>query len=211
MYRLINDNVHAIMNYLMTTENNHVTDYLFLINHLEPMNEVYQRKYRRFWRFRGMSAQMIHAYFNIFNNCLIAQTPPDIHNINSHLYAVRLDFSFATKMAHMIESILPIYDNNIATFYFFKEPSKRPNENKAEFATRKLDRLNTFYDFLRNEYSRIIRDGLLEASVHEFRQRYVNIPEIETFSETKIIDTFIWSYVNWLNNGALEQHEFKYQ
>ncbi|SRR6266481_3967951 len=95
---------------------------------------------------------------------------------------------------------LPIYDSQVAAFYFFQFPSTNINVDK------RIDRLEAFHNFLINEYARIIKDGLLKLAIQVFNKRFNQWH----LTEEKIIDSLIWQYVNILDKGALPKKEIFY-
>ena len=66
-----------------------------------------------------------------------------------------LQFSFSTKLVHMLRPCEPVYDRNIRAFFFLPQASAHKSLDK------KLARLMPAYEFLRREYDRVIRKNLL--------------------------------------------------
>jgi hypothetical protein len=113
MYSLININIQAVLGYLQATEPQHVANYIWLVRNglqnQQRISDQYKKIYRGFWNidYRWVTQQyMDNIYFPKLQNCLHANTPPDIGNPALDLYNNRLDFSFATKLAHMVISCL---------------------------------------------------------------------------------------------------------
>jgi len=95
---------------------------------------------------------------------------------------------------------IPVYDSRVARFCFFEEPGRDlPLEER-------IRRLVAFHDFLIREYARILSVGLLAPAIRAFRQRL----RPQHFSDEKIIDSLIWSFVNLLRNGALLDNRINY-
>jgi hypothetical protein len=95
---------------------------------------------------------------------------------------------------------LPIYDSQVARFYFFQEPSR-------ELALQ--ERINGFvalHDFLIEEYARVLKYGLLTSSIQEFRLRL----KPQHFTDEKIVDSLIWAFVALLRKGALPKGQIAY-
>jgi hypothetical protein len=104
-----------------------------------------------------------------------------------------LQFSYPTKLCHMVSPKLPIYDSRVARFYLFQEPSTHwplPTRITAYVA---------FHDFLRNEYARILSGNLLKPAIDGFRQRF----NPKQHTDEKIIDWLIWAFIDWVDSGAL--------
>ena len=87
---------------------------------------------------------------------------------------------------------MPIYDSQIAAFYFFREPARTLSlENR-------IGQLENFHVFLRSEYARILANDLLAASLTAFRTALLPV----YFTEEKVIDSLIWAFVSRLRNGG---------
>jgi hypothetical protein len=184
-------------------------EYSWLIaNEANAVSVEYRRKYSSFW---SLNAAMLgdsykYEYFSLLTD-KIATRNSDVfsegylRDIALRLYDVpvngagkqALQFSFATKLVHMVFPHAPVYDAKIAAFYHFKPlDSDRPvNERITNF----LD----FYLFLREEHKRILYNGLLESSIKKFRLRF----EAESFTDEKIVDSILWAFVGGLEEGAL--------
>jgi hypothetical protein len=112
-----------------------------------------------------------------------------------------LQFSFASKLVHMINPRLPVYDRMVESFYFLPR-------SYAGTAQKKLANLLRSYRFLVAEYDRILREGLLASAIDELRRRFQLPAE---YSDQKIIDTLIWKFVPFLESGALRDGSVVYR
>jgi hypothetical protein len=138
---------------------------------------------------------------------LKASDAVDVRTISVRLYNLpansrgerKLHFSFSTKMAHMLRPSWPVYDSLVARFYFLPEAEGGFDE--------KLSALMTSYAFLRGEYQRVSREGLLASAIDAFRERF-DIDQ--TLTEQKIIDTLIWRFAAMLDSGALKSGLVRY-
>ena len=190
-----------------------VMEYDWLVETFEhtnvEANNDFQRRYRAYW-VMNQSRLAQHFYQTYFHLLEQNRNNPEvsIQDICRILYnvAVRgnrrtIQFSFATKLVHMINRSKPIYDSRVRDFYYL--PEAKP---KQEFNIR-LDNYLRSYDFLCREYERIIRENLLEYSIGIFRHEFKN----ENFSEIKIIDSLIWSFINLAKQGCFRDHIFRHQ
>jgi hypothetical protein len=205
MYDLINNHVQII---LATIPQNHVTDYDWLIQNLpQAGTPQYQADYQNYW---GMNAARLNAaYRGIYFQALQAAlaNPPILGNLVQELYQTpthangrqSLQFSFATKLLHMVNPNSPIYSKEVAAFYFFQEPDHALQQ--------RIDELVDFHNFLSsNEYTRVLTNGLLTFSIQAFRAQF----NPQHFTDVKIIDSLIWAFVLLLNNGALMNGQIIY-
>ena len=77
-------------------------------------------------------------------------------------------------------------------------------ENKT--AEKRLQRYLDSYQFLRNEYRRVLEQGLLAHGITRFREQF---PVRARYSDCKIIDTLIWKYVSFLRSGVSETERLR--
>ena len=201
MYNLINTNIDRILDHFRDELNNHVKDYLFLVNNLKDVStELYQKEYCKFWALdvARLSKKYLEAYFNKLQASL--ENCPNIERIARDLYDIpinksgkkMLQFSFATKLLHTIRKDVPIYDSKVSAFYFFLPPLGESIENR-------ICKFIEYYDFLTREYKRILENGLLIKSIEAFQSRFKPFPM--GFGKIKIIDSIIWFFVKMMNTG----------
>jgi hypothetical protein len=198
MYSLINENIGGI---LTAMERDHVKKYDWLIENIHKIeSSSYQTSYKTFWRLHGagLSSDYCSIYFQLLKKHL--EEPIAIEKLVRYLFnkpvnssgKKSLQFSFITKMLHMADRQLPIYDSLISSFYFF-EP------NRSLSFEERVDELIFFYEFLNFEYRRILKDSLLQESITAFRERFNS----KHFTDEKIIDSLIWAFTSYGFNGAV--------
>lgn len=205
MYTLINQNIDLVLATL-----DYRLDIGTYLNLMRRFNQgdishdpVFHLDYRRYWRLNAarLSESFCSAYFDLMES-LRGQENVEIEVVARRLYQVpthkngrqSLQFSFASKLIHTLDSHRPIYDSLIADFFFFRPPD--PNK-ELDFRLRSF---STFYSFLCHEFKRILEQGLLEPSISRFR----HIQGVEdAYTDEKIIDILIWRFVTLLRNGAL--------
>jgi hypothetical protein len=104
-----------------------------------------------------------------------------------------LQFSFATKLAHMVDPHVPIFDSFVANFYFFTvPPPTRPFQDR-------LASLLEFHAFLTREYARVLHLGLLAPAIEQIRsQRRLG----SAVPDERVVDWLIWAWVSLLRSGA---------
>ena len=199
MYHLINKNIKAV---LQSTPRNHVSDYDWLRQNLNSsVDQPYQTRYKNYWRLNAarLSANFCNVYFQALQAA--KRICPTAGGLTQRLYATPthgngrqgLQFSFATKLVHMVDPTAPVYDSLIAAFYFWQEPSRKGSvaQRIAEFAK--------FHTFLADEYRRILRQNLLAASIQKFRNHF----NPRHFTDQKVIDSLLWAYVALLRKGGI--------
>jgi hypothetical protein len=171
-------------------------------------DEQFQRVYRSYWQMGAarLGGGFCSAYFGLLEE-LKAFERTDVGSVAVRLFNIasnskgerKLHFSFSTKMVHMLQTDMPVYDSRVAQFYFLSEEG-------ATFDERLSNRLES-YRFLVKEYRRVLDEGLLAPSITAFRKRFTMI---DAFTETKIIDTLIWRFAAMLSDGALKTGLVKY-
>lgn len=192
-YEEINGNIDRILGTIGPAD---VAQYDWLIQNIHQVAQSeYQRRYKAFWRLSGagLSQTYCRAYFQFLqaglnNNVL------HLNNLAYELYQIpintnrqALQFSFCTKLCHMLNRVIPIYDSRIRTFYNFVEPLRRLPIGQ------RIAGYVQFHQFLINEYNRVLNEGLLAPSIQAFRQHLGP----QRFTDIKVIDSLIWSFINY--------------
>jgi hypothetical protein len=158
----------------------------------------FQRTYRSYWQMGAarLGDEFCEAYFAHLEELKVRG--PDVGRIAVRLYNVasnrkgerKLHFSFSV---HMLQPDTPVYDSLVAQFYFLSEDGTTFDEKlKSRLAS---------YEFLVAEYRRVLKEGLLAASIAAFRKRFTFA---DGFTDTKIIDTLVWRFAAMLTGGALK-------
>jgi len=188
-YDEINQNIDQI---LQSIKPGHITDYDWLIQNTHRVAEPeYQKRYKTYWVLNGagLSQDYCQTYFQHLQTGL-ENGVPELRSLVNELFAVpvrpnkqALEFSFCTKLCHMLNQRFPIYDSKIREFYSFTPPSySLPVESR-------VSRLIRFHKYLVTEYNKVLDDGLLEGSIQAFRERF----NPQHFSDIKVIDSLIWA------------------
>lgn len=213
MYRIINTYADAVVAGLQLERD--VTRHLALhdlARRVDASSDMeFQRKFRRYWGLNAarLSDSFHRAFFRLLEDVKQAGTG-DIEVITRELAAVptnltgrrTLQFSFASKLLHTVDPHAPVYDSFVASFYFFLPPgSEKPLDER-------LEQLIGFYRFLQSEYQRVIREGLLDAAIQRFRSHF---DVREAFTDERIIDLLLWSYVGLLRSGAQRRDELLFE
>lgn len=187
----------------------HVTDYEWLLQNVgQASTPDYQKRYRRFWPMNAtrLSPAFYATYFGTLGAAM--SQPPTLKSVAQTLHAASarqngqksLQFSFATKLLHMTNQRSPIYDSQVAAFYFFQEPSTEVGLQQQ------INRLVDFHHFLAQEYARVLKGGLLASAIQEFRLRL----KPQRFTEEKVVDSLVWAFVALLRKGALPNGQIVY-
>lgn len=200
MYRLINGHIVQILD---SINNDHISDYDWLVQNIQQVaNPLYQTRYKTFWRLNAarLSPNYCGVYFQRLQDGL-NNNPPQIAELANELYLIpthnngrqALQFSFCSKLCHMLNRQIPIYDAMIRDFYFFTEP------DRGLPLPQRINEYAQFHQFLTQEYNRILAQGLLAQSIQAFRQHF----NPQHFTDIKVIDSMIWAYVSILKNGGV--------
>src|SRR3954453_23469666 len=126
MYRLINRNAAAVIEALVRIGD--LNDYLQLRADLisdsaSTTSAAFQRSYRRYWRMNAahLPDSFYGPYFALLAECQrgghadVAKVTRLISDVEDQNYG--LQFSFATKLAHMVDPRVPVFDSFVANFY----------------------------------------------------------------------------------------------
>jgi len=193
LYRIINENIDSL---LLKEGIKHFKDYYYLLDTLQKVNVAenmeYQRKYTGFWVMGRLSKKYYKKYFelletnkknkNISLDCVVKE----LNTIDG-----KIQFSFSSKLIHMINNDKPIYDSKISTFY------KLPQWTTGDYDVR-VNKINKIYDFLLKEDKRIKDNMLLDLSIDKVRKHY-DLGEV--FTDEKVIDSIIWMFINYSESG----------
>lgn len=189
-YDEINENIGHILQFINPI---HVTEYDWLVQNTHEVAEPeYQRRYKNYWRLNGagLSQDFCQAYFQHLQAGL-NNNIPQLNTLVNQLYQIpirpnrhALQFSFCTKLCHMLNRNLPIYDSKIRKFYNFTTPSHNlPVQQR-------ISRFIEFHQYLVAEYNRVLHNGLLTGSIQAFRQHF----NPQQFTDIKVIDSLIWAF-----------------
>jgi hypothetical protein len=190
-YEEINNNIDDI---LQAVGPAHVAQYDWLIQNINLIATIeYQRQFKTFFRLTGagLSQTYCHAYFHFLeaglnNNAIhLDSLAHDLYQIPINTGRQALEFSFCTKLCHMLNRELPIYDVNIRIFYNFVEPPRHL------LTDQRIAAYVHFHQFLIAEYNRVLNEGLLAPSIQAFRQHLAP----QHFTDIKIIDSLIWAFI----------------
>lgn len=206
MYTLINQYAHTLVSRIPQA---HVTEYDWLRANLGSAHTpAYQKRYRTYWRMNAarLSPTFCTFYFQQLQAAI--SNPPTLSTLCNRLYKQpthqngkqSLQFSFATKLLHMVDPNQPIYDSLVAAFYFF------PNLPSNKSVSAKTATLVSRHGILQSEFARIIQQGLLASSISHFR----TILAPSSFTDIKVIDSLLWAWVDFLQSEADSPGQIQY-
>jgi hypothetical protein len=171
----------------------------------------FQSAYRRHWQLNAarLSTSFLVAYFGLLeatkqeNAATVESVARRLLETPTHgASRMTLQFSFASKLVHMVQPNQPIYDSMVERFFFFA------SAKEGESVDAKLKRLLQAYKFLGEEYRRVLTEGLLADAIARFRARF----EVGTeYTDAKVIDTLIWKFVSFAGKGALPNRTIVYR
>jgi hypothetical protein len=207
MYNLINSNIHLVLEKI---EKKWIDEYDWLISNLHDcFQPAYQSRYKFFWRLNAarLNEKFCSKYFSCLNVARL--NLPDLATLVTTLHATpthgdgrqSLQFSFASKLFHMVSPSMPIYDSLVAAFYFYGEP------NRNLPIRQRVSSLVGFHSFLSFEYQRILKQKLIGSSISAFRNHFNPIH----FTDEKIIDSLIGGFVSLAKQGAIADGKIQYK
>jgi hypothetical protein len=170
MYSVINRFQQTIISDI---DPQYVKQYEWILQNVAQADSAdYHQQYRGFW---GMNvARLSSGFYATYFGLLKAPTPTlTLASLCDTLYdsstrdrgKQTLQFSLATKLLHILNPHLPIYDSRVARFYLFKAPTSGSVKERAE-------KLTAFHNFLVAEYARVINNSLLAPGIVAFRERF---------------------------------------
>lgn len=166
MYRVIEKFPGAVLSKITSS---YVTEYEWLLDNPDKvLGDEYQRKYRNFWAMNAAfpTEAFCNTYFSMLDNALKnPKHQTTLTHVVKTLYPLTgrttqrgsvepfPPFSFATKLLHMTNTALPVYDKWVVGFYFLRKPTltkkRRVDGQIADYIK--------LHDFLIEEYARILK------------------------------------------------------
>lgn len=184
-----------------------------MIQEVDVSNDKdFRSTYSRYW---GLNAARLSADFQdvYFQYLETSKTSPD--SVDVQLVATRLleaptrnggrrslQFSFSSKLVHMLNPHMPVYDSTVERFFFL------PGTETLSSHDKKINRLMKSYNFLVREYQRILDEAILSQTIAAFRDRY---QDTETWTDVRIIDTLIWQFVSFMRKGDPSSRKILYR
>jgi hypothetical protein len=213
MYELINRNVAELLQTI--DRKGDIVPYVWMIERLRNIDvahdQEFQRVYRLYWRLNAahLSQEFCSAYFSLLEEAKHSTDDMGVENIARALLKTQthsngkqsLQFSFATKLVHMLNPRLPVYDGMVESFFFL------PSSYTKKTVDGKLGGLLRSYGFLVNEYDRILIIGLLAPAIAALRSHF---SLDDRYADEKAIDTLVWRFVGLLQKGALRDGSIAY-
>lgn len=212
MYELINRHFDQLLRSVKPKDD--IDPYVWMIRELPNRNvahdEEFQKRYSSYWALNGagLGQSFRFEYFSIMEREKYSPMG-DVEWVTRKLYEIpanstekrTLQFSFASKLVHMVNPGLPVYDRMVETFYFLPRSYTGGSEKK-------LENLLASYRFLVKEYERILQEQFLNDALQTFRRHFC-LPQV--YSDHKIIDTLIWKFVPLLERGAIREGSVRYR
>jgi hypothetical protein len=194
MYRQINACVENIIQAFKHSGD--LEDYNWLVSVLHESDVSaswdYQSRFRRFWVMR-CGDQYGSAFFSRLEHCKGGSgvdpvaVARELYDYPTRAGRKTVEFSFATKLAHMVDPHLPIYDTMVGKFYFL------PAASSSDSLEKRLVQCGQWFDFLKREYARILAAGFLDPAIRAFRHA---LPLASAHTDEKVIDWLIWKFVD---------------
>lgn len=177
-------------------ENESVEVYVFLKSQYNTTdvatNYVFQFLFRSFFRLdnAGLSLELKSEFFKLFARFQtnggfdLTEAVLHLYDFPTRQYGNTVQFSFCTKMAHIIDATYPIYDNEVVSVFGLRQPydGKHKMQDKLDIYLKQLAHI-------RNSYDEIISEGLLDKTIGAFENRFSSY-KIDGY---KRLDYLFWS------------------
>jgi hypothetical protein len=212
MYRLIVQHTDLLLDSIDARRD--VEPYVQLLKDIQRVNVGtdldFQRRYRNYWGMNAarLSESFLKGYFEFLE---AAKLDPgvEVETAVRHIAGFpshgngrqSVQFSFGSKLVHMVRNKQPVYDSMIERFYFF------PASRAGEAIDVKIGRLMQSYRFLEREFQRVLEHGLLAKPIEAFRAKF---PAEQRYSDAKVVDTLIWKFVEVLGKGGIRSGSIAY-
>jgi hypothetical protein len=164
---------------------------------------AYRREYRSYWAMNA--ARLGPGFYEVYFSELARDEVRPLDELLLELRAAiedeggrpSLQFSFSTKLLHMRDPHLPIYDAQVSAFYGLAWP------DSGRALPKRVGTLVEHHDFLSREYARVLDEGLLAKCLAIARSEFPD----ERLTDERMIDSLIWRFMSLLWGGAVARHE----
>lgn len=195
VYKYINDEIIDVLSEIGVE---HVKVYNELVSDLHSKDISqdlnFQNKYRKFWVMRYVSPKSAFnkKYFDYLeqnkNNkdLNFIDVCKEFEDITSDEKGKKkaFQFSFITKLIHMVDGVFPIYDSKVSRFYFLPNVKGVNYDEKALYA-------QTLLNYLTQEQRNAINSKDVQLSIDLFKTHF----SVSNISNEKILDSLVWGYV----------------
>lgn len=150
-------------------------------------NYLFQFVFKSFYALdgAGLSNQLKTRYFE-----LMAKRKGDLKNILIELYEIKnrkeqktIQFSFTTKLLHIMDESKPIFDSEVATVIHSEVKGKTPEQ--------RIESCINIYTEICVLYKEMLEDKNIKKIIFKFRRKF-SLNE-DAMSDVKILDFIIWS------------------
>lgn len=181
----------------LTQEDVDVYVFLRSVRNDQKLIHVFQFIFRSYFRLDsvGLNSEFKKKFF-----VLMAERESDLKSTLTELACIgrqKIQFSFATKLLHMQNSGLPIYDSQVAVVTGLRVMGKTPKE--------RIESCNFIYETLKIHYQNLCANGKVRGIIDDFRTKFKVTQE--EVSDTKVIDFLLWALggkLSWDRTKASE-------
>ena len=150
-------------------------------------NNVFQFVFRSYYRLdnAGLGDALKKKYFE-----LLANRQDNLKKILLELYRIptlrnfnAVQFSFATKLLHTIDTNNPIFDSEVSEVIHKRVTGKNMEE--------KIESCLKIYDSLKSTYMMLLQDKEIKNLILKFREKF-RVDEND-MPDMKVLDSIVWS------------------
>ena len=169
-------------------EEDWLADYDWLQERLRATNVAedsdYQRRFGRFYVFRGVGKAFIASYFRILEREKDSLSV-DFAEILRELPGVRVEFSFTSKLVATVNPYMPVYDRFVAICLAAYGLDLGVDGDRDE----RLRQVILNYVCLVEATGALIRDNRFQILEESFDEAF---PRFQHFTAIKKLDLFLW-------------------
>ncbi|RMG54060.1 MAG: hypothetical protein D6722_29575 [Bacteroidetes bacterium] len=135
-------------------------------------DEAFQERYRQMYKIQGVgvSKAFLQRYFEVLEQSK-ASEEFDFRAVSQELFGVNprrklssSQFAFLSKMANLVNSAYPIYDNYVADMFDFDKPTQTRLSSRE-----RLNAYLAFYAYMTETYQQLLDEDMLHDTLVVFK------------------------------------------
>lgn len=157
--------------------------YKAIMDNVNPLNDVFQKKFVSFYKLRGLDKDKLRKFFMFFDKCKKNKWDLSYDKILDELKKIteRVEASFASKMLATLDDSKPILDQFVLKYLGLEIEGSSPDD--------RLQSVKKIYKEIDDWYGKFLKSSEGKSCVRFFNEKF---PDYKSISDVKKIDCFLW-------------------